>query len=430
MSWFGGPLDVDGLAVDAVRSALEAAAELAEARGLGRPAVSLSEEHVAVSFTSERHARVRGEAAGAGFAPLSRMVRCRDGWARTHANYAHHEAALRRALGIGADVAELEAAAAAMDAVELEDAIVAAGGCAAALRSEAEWTAHPAGAALAGTSLAGWLGSASEVRRDLAAGAAAPLRPARGTEPAAATRARPAAGLRVLDLTRVIAGPVAGRTLAALGAEVLRIDQPALPELPEAHLATGPGKRTAFLDLADAERREALLAGADVLLTGYRPGSLDRFGLDRRPGLVHVSLSAWGTAGPWAGRRGFDSLVQVASGIAAACAASDGTPGVLPAQALDHGTGHLMAAAALRGLAARERGEPRPGRASLSLARTAAELLARPRSDEPARRPDPDRFRVAFGDESLIAPPGELDGEPLAWAHGPRPLGGDEPAWT
>ena len=429
MSWLAGPLDVDGLAVDAVRSALEAAAELAEARGLGRPAVSLSEEHVAVSFTSERHVRVRGEPAGAGFAPLSRMVRCRDGWARTHANYAHHEAALRRALGIGADVAELEAAAAAMDAVELEDAIVAAGGCAAALRSEAEWTAHPAGAALAGTSLAGWLGSASEVRRDLAAGAAAPLPPAKGAEPAAATRARPAAGLRVLDLTRVIAGPVAGRTLAALGADVLRIDPPALPEMPEAHLDTGPGKRSAFLDLADAERREALLAGADVLLTGYRPGSLDRFGLDRRPGLVHVSLSAWGTAGPWAGRRGFDSLVQVASGIAEACAAPDGTPGVLPAQALDHGTGHLMAAAALRGLAARERGEPvRPAR--LSLARTAAELLARPRTDEPVSTPDPDRFRVAFGDVSLIAPPGELGGAPLAWAHGPRPLGGDEPAWS
>ena len=432
MSWLGGPLDVDGLAVDAVRSALEAAAELAEARGLGRPAVSLSEEHVAVSFTSERHATVRGEPSGAGFAPLSRMVRCRDGWARTHANYAHHEAALRRALGIGADVAELEAAAAAMRAVELEDAIVAAGGCAAALRTEAEWAAHPAGAALAGTSLAGRLGAASAARRDLAARAAAPHRPAKGAAPVAATRARPAAGLRVLDLTRVIAGPVAGRTLAALGAEVLRIDPPALPEMPEAHLDTGPGKRSAFLDLADAERREALLAGADVLLTGYRPGALDRFGLDRRPGLVHVSLSAWGTAGPWAGRRGFDSLVQVASGIAAACAAGDGTPGVLPAQALDHGTGHLMAAAALRGLAARERGERRPGRASLSLARTAAELLARPRRDDDsaARTPDPDRFRVSFGDVSLIAPPGELDGEPLAWAHGPRPLGGDDPAWT
>jgi formyl-CoA transferase len=101
---------------------------------------------------------------------------------------------------------------------------------------------------------------------------------------------------------------------------------------------------------------------------------------------------------------------------------------VLPAQALDHGTGHLMAAAALRGLAARERGEPVRA-ARRSLARTAAELLARPRREEPARRPDPDRFRVTFGDVSLIAPPGALDGEPLRWAHGPRPLGSDEPAW-
>jgi hypothetical protein len=411
--WLGGPLDVDGLAVDAVGTALLAAAELAEARGLGRPAVSLSAEHVAVSFTSERHALVGGKPSGAGFAPLSRMVRCADGWARTHANYPHHEAALRRALEIGADVAELEAAAASMRATDLETAIVTAGGCAAALRTEAEWRAHPAGASLAAEP--GVVQpQAEEVRVERAGAAGA---------------ARPAAGVRVLDLTRVIAGPVAGRTLAALGAEVLRIDPPGLPELPEAHLDTGPGKRTALLDLADAERREALLAGADVLLTGYRPGALDRFGLDRHPHLVHVSLSAWGTRGPWAGRRGFDSLVQVATGIASACAAPDGTPGVLPAQALDHGTGDLMAAAALRGLASRERGEPVRA-TQLSLARTAAELLARPRRDEPARRPDPHRFRVAFGDVSLIAPPGALDGEPLRWAHGPRPLGGDSARWA
>jgi len=103
--------------------------------------------------------------------------------------------------------------------------------------------------------------------------------------------------------------------------------------------------------------------------------------------------------------------------------------GVLPAQALDHGTGHLMAAAALQALAARERGEGVRS-ARLSLARTAAELLAAPRSAAPARAPDPDRFRVAFGDVELIAPPGSLDGEPLRWAHGPRPLGGDSAGWA
>jgi hypothetical protein len=429
--WLGGPLDVDGLAVETVSSALVAAADLAEARGLGRPGVSLNAEHVAVSFTSERHARVRGAPGGAGFAPLSRMVRCRDGWARTHANYPHHEAALRRALRIEGGSAELEVAALSLSAVELEDAVVAAGGCAAALRTESEWAGHPAGAAVL---------NGGHVRgvAPAPAGRATPGRAEPGVVQAqaeqlqvrgGASAVRPALGVRVLDLTRVIAGPVAGRTLAALGAEVLRVDPPGLPELPEAHLDTGPGKRSALLDLADAERREALLAGADVLLTGYRPGALDRFGLvERHPHLVHVSLSAWGHEGPWAGRRGFDSLVQVASGVAAACPASDGTPGVLPAQALDHGTGYLMAAAALRGLAARERGEPVPA-ARLSLARTAAELLARPRRDDGARPADPDRFRVAFGDVELIAPPGALDGVPLSWAHGPRPFGGDEAAW-
>ena len=432
-AWLGGPLAVDDLAVGAAGAALLAAAELAEARGLGRPAATLSAEHVALSFTSERHVRVRGEPAGGGFAPLSRMLRCAGGgWARTHGNYPHHAAALCRALGIARDPEALEAAALERTALELEEAVVAAGGCAAALRSADEWAAHPAGAAVGRTALVEWV--------------EAPVAPANQPPPRATPRAerallragdeqlharrnRPAAGLRVLDLTRVIAGPVAGRTLAALGAEVIRIDPPALPELPEAHLDTGPGKRSALLDLADAERREALLAGADVVLTGYPGGSLDRFLGERHPHLICVSLSAWGATGPWASRRGFDSLVQVASGIAAACAAPDGTPGVLPAQALDHGTGHLMAAAALRGLATRERGEG--GRcARLSLARTAAELLAAPRAAAPARTPDPDRFRVAFGDVELIAPPGALDGTPLRWAHGPRPLGGDEPAWA
>lgn len=436
--WFGGPLDVDGLAVRAARAALDAAADLAEARGLGRPEVSLSAEHVALSFTSERHARRAGSPAGAGFAPLSRMLRCADGgWARTHGNYPHHAEALCRALGLREPTVEaLEAAARERTAVELEDAVVRAGGCAAALRSADEWAAHPAGAAVARTALVEWAerpavpaGPAPPRRAPLEAPPRADRAVVRGgREHLHARPSRPAAGVRVLDLTRVIAGPVAGRTLAALGAEVLRIDPPGLPELPEAHLDTGPGKRSALLDLGDEDRREALLAGADVLLTGYRGGSLDRFLGERHPHLVHVSLSAWGATGPWAERRGFDSLVQVASGIAAACAAPDGTPGVLPAQALDHGTGHLMAAAALQALAARERGEGVRS-ARLSLARTAAELLAAPRTAAPARAPDPDRFRVAFGDVELIAPPGALDGEPLRWAHGPRPHGGDPPAW-
>ncbi|NEA87180.1 CoA transferase, partial [Streptomyces sp. SID14436] len=186
----------------------------------------------------------------------------------------------------------------------------------------------------------------------------------------------PAAGVRVLDLTRVIAGPVATRVLGLLGADVLRVDPPGLPELPDQHADTGFGKRSARLDLTSGrETFEELLAGADVVVTGYRPGALDRFGLgpralaERRPGIVVAQLSAWGAYGPWGDRRGFDSLVQVATGIAAA----EGTgerPGALPAQALDHGTGYLLAAAVLRALTDRsDTGGSRSVR--VALARTA-----------------------------------------------------------
>ncbi|WP_211303290.1 CoA transferase, partial [Streptomyces milbemycinicus] len=193
----------------------------------------------------------------------------------------------------------------------------------------------------------------------------------------------PASGVRVLDLTRVIAGPVATRTLALLGADVLRIDSPHLPEDPDAHADTGFGKRSTRLDLADPQDRqtfEELLGHADVVVTGYRPGALDRFGLapdallERRPGLVVAQVSAWGWSGPWAGRRGFDSLVQAACGIAALEATPDGHPGVLPAQALDHGTGYLLAAGVLRSLA--ERQESGGGRhLRFSLTATASWLM-------------------------------------------------------
>ena len=431
-AWLGGRLAVDDLALGAVTAGLLAAAELGAARGGAGAPVEVSGEHVALSFHSERNALLAGRGAGAMFAPLSRLVRCAEGgWARTHGNYPHHAAALRRALsldpaleGEGA-VAALEHAAAGIGAEELEDTVMAEGGCAAALRSAEEWAAHPAGAAV---------GAAQLIGTHPTAAATAPLLLGRPRNDA-----RPAEGVRVLDLTRVIAGPVAGRTLAALGAEVLRVDPPHMPELPAQHLDANPGKRTALLDLAEEAPREALLAGADVILCGYRPGALARFGLEpealaeRHPHLVQVSLSAWGEAGPWHERRGFDSLVQVATGIAYECGERAEAPGVLPAQALDHATGHLMAAAALVGLARRARAERAPV-TSLSLARTAAELLAlqRPAAERDSHTgcADPQRHRIGYGDVSLIAPPGSLAGEPLRWAHGPRPYGSDCARWA
>lgn len=289
------------------------------------PEVRVDDGAVATAFHSERHLRVEGRAPET-FAPLSRFWRTADGWVRTHANYPHHRARLLGALRLTADatVETVEAVLAERSAAEVEETVYAAGGLAVAMRTPEEWAAHAQGRALAARPL---------VERERLDDA-----PARTPPPLTDAPLLPMAGLRVLDLTRVVAGPVATRTLALLGADVLRIDSPGLPELPDQHLDMDFGKRSATLDLTapgDREAFEELLTGADVVVTGYRPGALDRFGLsaralaERRPGLVVAQLSAWGAYGPWGGRRGFDSLVQVATGIAVTEGAPDGRPGVL-----------------------------------------------------------------------------------------------------
>lgn len=357
----------------------------------------------------------------------------RDGWIRLHTNAAHHRRAALDVLGCAADRDEVAAAVSRWDARELEDGVVAAGGCAAELRSPQEWAAHPQGRAVAAEPLV-----------DITSTGA-------GTAVATAWRPapnRPLAGLRVLDLTRVLAGPVATRALAGLGAEVLRIDPPWWDE-ESLELDMTLGKRCARLDLRDPAARdqlERLLARADVLVHGYRPGALDRLGLDAvtrehlRPGLVEVSLSAYGHTGPWASRRGFDSLVQMSSGIAAEglLAGRAERPTPLPVQALDHATGWLMAAAVVAGLAARQR-DGMGTRRRLSLARTAAELErarslveATPSADNTSRGDDrggATQVVTPWGPAEILAPPIAGPELRLAWDLAPRPLGSDAPVW-
>ena len=262
-----------------------------------------------------------------------------------HGEYPWHRARALEVLGCDDRHRSVRDAVARWRAEELEDALAAAGGLGYAVRSTEQWREHPQGRAVAALPL---------VESEAGSG------PGRVCGPG-----RAASGFRVLDLTRVLAGPIATRTLAAWGADVLRIDCPRLPEMPLHALDTLPGKRSAELDLAEPAGRarlEELLAAADLLVQGYRPGALARFGLEpgalaeRHPHLSVVTLCAWGPAGPWAERRGFDSVVQCPTGIALA-EGTEGRPGTLPAQVLDHATGYLAAAAGLLALAATERGE-------------------------------------------------------------------------
>ena len=431
-------LPVEDVAIACAGATLLAAAALHAGRG--GPvlrALRLDRGQVAAAFRSEAWLRVNGEPAGVGFAPLSRFWRASDGWVRTHGNYPWHRDALLRALGCGEDREAVGAAIAGRGAREVEDLVTGAGGVAAAVRTVTEWWAEPAGQAVTAAPLVeGCLRRDSPWDEMFSFEGAPPRRRTAG--------ARPASGIRVLDLTRVIAGPVATRYLAALGADVLRLDPPHRPELP-LHARDGLlGKRSALLDFGTpggSARLHELLAGADVLVHGYRPHALDRFGLspqalaERHPGLVVVSLSAWGSRGPWGGRRGFDSIVQAACGIAVAESPDGERPGALPCQLLDHGTGYLCAATVLRALAAQA---SRGGTLfrELSLARTGQLLLSQPRGEPvtaAAADGDPGAWLTTIGSAdgpvTTVRPLGRLDGMELAW---PSPLtryGSDRPAW-
>ncbi|MGW6913836.1 CoA transferase [Kitasatospora sp. NPDC054939] len=411
-------LPVRRLARATVAACSLAAAELAAHRNGGDvPPVRIDQGAVATAFVSERHLRIDGRAP-VSFAPHSGFWQAADGWVRTHANYPHHRERLLATLGLPAGAGPEELAAALRDrpAEEVQERAYAAGALAVAVAPPGEDRLPLVETAVADPAAARTLGPA-----DL-----------------------PARGVRVLDLTRVIAGPVATRTLALLGADVLRIDPPQYPEAEDAHADTGFGKRSTRLDLADPADRaafEELLATADAVVTGYRPGALDRHGLapeallERRPGLVVAQLRAWNRSGPWADRRGFDSLVQAGVGIAVIEAAADGRPGALPAQALDHGTGYLIAAGVLRALT--EQRTTRPGGRLLrySLAGTAAWLMhGIGPADPPGAEPyDPARWITGtdspYGRLRHARPPVSYLGAPTDWSRPPGRWGTDAARW-
>jgi crotonobetainyl-CoA:carnitine CoA-transferase CaiB-like acyl-CoA transferase len=360
--------------------------------------------------------------------PLCADYRARDGWVRLHTNIPSHCQAVVDTLGIPLDRDRATSAVATWDADDLEAAVLANGGAAARLQSRQTWLAHPQGRAVAADSLV-------EVAPRLM----------RRTQTSRSLPTRPLRGIRVLDLTRGVAGPVATRFLAGYGADVLRIDPPKWDEpavVPDVSL----GKRRARLDLKSSHGRwqlRRLVATADIVVHGYRPGALEWLELGDEaqdyipPGLIDVSLNAYGWSGPWRARRGFDSLVQMSTGMAheAMEATHSDRPVHLPFQALDQATGYLMAAAALRALTERE--EAGTGaRVRCSLARTAEILIAGPRNSPEAGTLSRSRMftkgavvQTDWGPARRLPLAVHVDDTPMEWEIAAGPLGVHEPVW-
>jgi hypothetical protein len=414
---FGSPFRVTDAAVTSVAVALAAVAALDERR-TGRPSIAaLSGRHAAAAFHSERFLRLADQPDL--WDPIAGNYPTADGWIRLHTNLKAHREAVVRTLAVVPERTAVAAAVARWPTDGLERAVVDAGGVAARMRTREEFRVHPQRAAVLERSVV-----------DLGAEPA-------GARPPRLDHGELLDGVRVLDLSRVIAGPVAGRFLASFGADVIRVDPPLDDGLP-IEIETGSGKRRTSIDLRQQDHRrrfERLVAEADVLLEGFRPGALAGIGYpdgrlrELAPGLVIGHLSAYGDGGPWGARRGFDSVVQVATGIAHACGFDPATgPGKLPAQALDHASGYLMAAGLVVGLD-RLLQDGRARTVHVSLART-GEWLA---DLGPQDRPEPPRRResvtdlldtwpdTAWGAVEHLRPVGRVGDRTARWSRPPTP---------
>ncbi|SEE71104.1 CoA-transferase family III [Rhizobiales bacterium GAS188] len=417
---------VSDLAAASVAAAGLAVSELIATMGGGKAVVEVDRRLASFWFASSL--RPDGWSPPPPWDPIAGDYPAADGWIRLHTNAPHHRAAVLAVLRVEATKSSIERAVATWSAAALEDAVVAKGGCAAKMRSLDEWASHPQGRSVAAEPLLRLSSTADAPSLRLACDAARPL-----------------AGVKVLDLTRILAGPVATRFLAGYGAQVLRIDPPDWDE-PSLVAEVLLGKRAARLDLRNADdlaRFIGLIREADILIHGYRSDALERLGLGSeirhraRPGLVDVSLDAYGWTGPWRSRRGFDSLVQMSAGIAEAGMRRLGRerPTPLPVQALDHATGYMMAASAVLGLIRRvETGQGQEVKASL--ARTGL-LLTRHSTavtDEPLRpetKADLDERieSTAWGLARRVRAPVSVDGAPMRWDRSASPIGSDQPRW-
>ncbi len=414
-----------------------AASDLSELR-TGRPQqVAIDVRHATASLRSGHYLKMNGEGVSTERNAVMGVYPAKNGrWSYIHANFPNHRAAALKVLGVAEDKGAVRQAVAKWDALELEEAILAAKGAGGMVRSMAEWATHPQAAAIAALPLMEIVKIGDAPPEKLPAGE------------------RPLSGVRVLDLTRVLAGPTCARTLAEHGADVLKITAEHLPNIGYQEYDTGHGKLSAYLDLRqpkDLARLRELARETDVFSQGYRPGTLGNRGLSpeelcaARPGLVYVSLCAFSHVGPWASRRGFDTVVQTVSGITTRQAelfpgAEAGQPQFYPVSAIDYLTGYLMAFGAMVALARRAR-EGGSWLVRISLAQAGRWLVSR------GEVPQAELAGVAteFSAEELarwsiesdtpvgrlthLKPAVQLSETPPYWARPSVPLGYNEPAW-
>jgi crotonobetainyl-CoA:carnitine CoA-transferase CaiB-like acyl-CoA transferase len=409
-----------------------AAAQIWQQRSGQSQDVAVDMRHAVVECRSERYLRVDGKPPPPAWDAIAGIYKTRDQrFVRLHTNFRHHRDAVCKVLNCKPERDEVQAALLQWDGEAFETAAYAGGCVVALMRSHQEWSATPHAKALAELPLI----SIEKI------GDAAPSPwPQQGD--------RPLAGIRVLDLSRVIAGPVAGRTLAAHGADVLLISGPELPAIPWLTIDTGRGKLTAFVELRSEQGRgelRDLVAQADIFSQGYRPSAIAGLGFSAEaaaeinPGIVYVTLSAYGHAGPWAERRGFDSLVQTATGFnhAEGQAAGVDGPKELPAQMLDHATGYFMAFGAMMAKArqAREGGSwhvrvslAQTGRWLWNLGRIGDGFVMEDLKGE-AVMPFIEEVPSGFGPLRSVRHSAVLSKTPAFWARPAMPLGSHPPQW-
>jgi crotonobetainyl-CoA:carnitine CoA-transferase CaiB-like acyl-CoA transferase len=408
-----------------------AAAQIWQLRSGQSQGVAVDMRHAVVECRGERYLRVDGKPPPPAWDAIAGVYRTGDRrFVRLHTNFPHHRAAVCRVLDCEPERDDVQAALLRWQAEAFETAAYATGGVVAMMRSYEEWSALPHASALA----------ALPTIAIEKIGEAAPKPWPAGD--------RPLAGLRVLDLSRVIAGPVAGRTLAAHGADVLLISGPDLPAIPWLTIDTGRGKLSGFAELKSEQgqsRLRDLLAEADIFSQGYRPRALAALGFSPEhaarinPGIVYVSLSAYGHAGPWAERRGFDSLVQTSTGFnhAEGRAAGVEGPKELPAQMLDHATGYLMAFGAMMAKARQSR-EGGSWHVRVSLAQTGrwlwnlgrvADGLTTEDLKADAVGPFIEEAASGFGPLRAVSHSALLSKTPAFWARPAMPLGSHPAQW-